>query len=264
MIKFFRKIRQQLLTENPPAGRAGKFSKPASPAGRYLIYAIGEILLVVIGILIALQMNNWNETRKQTNKTNHYISSLFEDLNENLKYLQRRNTEIRTDLKNIQKIGDRISKTNATLDTVTKISREEVSLMFYTFSNLNENTYQTLLNTGHIEYLDQWLQKELQQLSFMENDLMKINDKMSDDHSQVLIDFIKVYPMNKHGHIISENLADKVLDNLSEAEKISSLNSFLWIKGGVYNSILRRSEPLEEKTLWLMDSLKTLYPLLNE
>jgi len=47
MIKFFKKIRQQLLTEN-------KLSK-------YLIYAIGEIILVVIGILIALQINNWNK-----------------------------------------------------------------------------------------------------------------------------------------------------------------------------------------------------------
>jgi hypothetical protein len=50
MIKFFRKIRQKLLTEN-------KFSK-------YLLYAIGEIILVVIGILIALSINNWNENRK--------------------------------------------------------------------------------------------------------------------------------------------------------------------------------------------------------
>lgn len=49
MIKFFRHIRQKLLSEN-------KFSK-------YLIYAIGEIILVVIGILIALQINNWNENR---------------------------------------------------------------------------------------------------------------------------------------------------------------------------------------------------------
>jgi hypothetical protein len=50
MIKFFRKIRQQLLTEN-------KFSK-------YLVYAFGEIVLVVLGILIALQLNNQNEQRK--------------------------------------------------------------------------------------------------------------------------------------------------------------------------------------------------------
>ena len=53
MIKFFRKIRQKFLSEN-------KFSK-------YLIYAIGEIILVVIGILIALQINNWNQERIDEN-----------------------------------------------------------------------------------------------------------------------------------------------------------------------------------------------------
>ncbi len=50
MIKFFRKIRQQMLTENK--------------SSKYLLYAIGEIFLVVIGILIALQINNWNENEK--------------------------------------------------------------------------------------------------------------------------------------------------------------------------------------------------------
>jgi hypothetical protein len=50
MIKFFRQIRQRLVTENK--------------VGRYLIYAIGEIFLVVIGILIALSLNTWNDNRK--------------------------------------------------------------------------------------------------------------------------------------------------------------------------------------------------------
>jgi uncharacterized membrane protein YvbJ len=53
MINFFRKIRQQLLSE----GRTGKYIK----------YAVGEIILVVIGILIAVQINNWN-TEVQTKK----------------------------------------------------------------------------------------------------------------------------------------------------------------------------------------------------
>ncbi|MBZ9629124.1 hypothetical protein LB450_13530 [Psychroflexus sp. CAK1W] len=61
MIKFFRNlsadkagIRQKTLAENLPAGRAGKF-------GKYLLYATGEIILVVIGILIALSINTWNQ-----------------------------------------------------------------------------------------------------------------------------------------------------------------------------------------------------------
>ena len=54
MIRFFRKIRQNLLSE-------GKTVK-------YLKYAIGEIVLVVIGILIALSINNWNEQKKSRDR----------------------------------------------------------------------------------------------------------------------------------------------------------------------------------------------------
>ena len=65
MIKFFRKIRQKLLTEN-------KFSK-------YLIYAIGEIILVVIGILIALSINNWNDQKKNAASELIYYHRILED-----------------------------------------------------------------------------------------------------------------------------------------------------------------------------------------
>ena len=66
MIKFFRNSRQKLLIES-------KFSK-------YLIYAIGEIVLVVLGILIALQINTWNENRKATNKLEGYTAKLRNDI----------------------------------------------------------------------------------------------------------------------------------------------------------------------------------------
>ena len=66
MIKFFRHIRQRYISE-------GKTKK-------YLLYAIGEIILVVIGILIALQINNWNEGRKERKVENDILSMLYEDL----------------------------------------------------------------------------------------------------------------------------------------------------------------------------------------
>ena len=48
--------------------------------GKYLKYAIGEIILVVIGILIALQINNWNENKKENQKEQLYINALHEEL----------------------------------------------------------------------------------------------------------------------------------------------------------------------------------------
>tara|TARA_R110001599_G_scaffold144529_1_gene326183 strand:- start:268 stop:1359 length:1092 start_codon:yes stop_codon:yes gene_type:complete len=73
MIKFFRHIRKSLLMEN-------KKSKPALPAGRYLKYAIGEIVLVVIGILIALQINIWNQEKNNEEKVIKILQQVQKDL----------------------------------------------------------------------------------------------------------------------------------------------------------------------------------------
>lgn len=68
MIKFFQKIRQKQV-------ETGKVKN-------YLLYAIGEIVLVVIGILIALQINNWNEEYKDSQLEQSYYCKLLEDVNQ--------------------------------------------------------------------------------------------------------------------------------------------------------------------------------------
>ncbi|MFP4845285.1 DUF6090 family protein [Winogradskyella sp. PE311] len=67
MIKFFRKIRYNLMSENK--------------TGKYFKYAIGEIILVVIGILIALQINTWNNNKIDEKKEKEYLNNLIEDIN---------------------------------------------------------------------------------------------------------------------------------------------------------------------------------------
>jgi hypothetical protein len=74
MIKFFRRIRQKLLSEN-------KFSK-------YLIYGLGEILLVVVGILIALQVNNWNEHNKSLESEQLILMDLKNEISSNISKLK--------------------------------------------------------------------------------------------------------------------------------------------------------------------------------
>ncbi len=69
MVKIFNRIRQQLLTENK--------------TGRYVKYAIGEILLVVVGILIALQVNNWNEYKKDRKQEKKVLKELLTSLEHN-------------------------------------------------------------------------------------------------------------------------------------------------------------------------------------
>ena len=83
MFRFFRQIRQRLLTDNPPdqSRRAGKFSK-------YLLYAIGEILLVVIGILIALQVDTWNQEKKERQLELGILKEVRDNLSDDLSKIE--------------------------------------------------------------------------------------------------------------------------------------------------------------------------------
>jgi len=74
MITFFRQIRQSLLIKNK--------------IGRYITYAIGEIVLVVIGIMIALQINNWNEEKQRIEQEHEIMTNLAEDFKINLSNLE--------------------------------------------------------------------------------------------------------------------------------------------------------------------------------
>ncbi len=75
MIKFFRKIRKNMIKENRTS--------------KYLLYAIGEIVLVVIGILIALSINNWNEQRKMNLQEQELLEGLEIEFTINFKRLEK-------------------------------------------------------------------------------------------------------------------------------------------------------------------------------
>ena len=96
MIKFFRHIRQRMLKEN-------KTSK-------YLIYALGEIILVVIGILIALQINNWNEGQKDLGREHVVLIQLRDEYQTNLSQLE-------------EKMGQRSSIIEASLRLLSAIDQ---------------------------------------------------------------------------------------------------------------------------------------------
>ncbi|MCA0154414.1 DUF6090 family protein [Winogradskyella vincentii] len=119
--------------------------------GKYFKYAIGEILLVVIGILIALQINNWNEDRKARKQE--------------IKYLKNLQIDVLTELKNNDTIIDfRANKAKAAarllnfkkLNTATDIFELEgtIQTVFWwtTFIPTN-NTYKELLSSGNLNYL---------------------------------------------------------------------------------------------------------------
>ena len=141
MIKFFRKIRQRLLTEN-------KFSK-------YLLYAIGEILLVVLGILIALSINNWNNNNNDRILEKEYLKRLQKDLMADSKYFEERTEESKKSVTNYFLAIDKMYEPNKGWDDLSEFSSGFGSLTPFKSIHLTlqDFTFTELTNAGNLDLI---------------------------------------------------------------------------------------------------------------
>jgi len=168
MIKFFRKMRHQLLSENK--------------IRNYLFYAIGEIVLVVIGILIALQINNWNNDRIKKIAEHKYYENLKGELAEDKLEL---NGVIKYNIDDIEKFkyGIQIIEINdrKSVDTLGHIS---MTLFRYSDAYVQNNLYNTILNSGEIKLVNNT--KIIEGIRKLEETYLYIN-KMEDIHRDVIL-----------------------------------------------------------------------------
>ncbi|NNC50523.1 MAG: hypothetical protein HKO01_08330 [Flaviramulus sp.] len=139
MIKFFRKIRQKMLVEN-------KFSK-------YLIYATGEVVLVVIGILIALSINNCNTQRLNSIKEEHILLEIKDNLNEDLQNIE---FVINENAKKIRAIDSGfyfLSKMDENLQRGRKFADLMPILTNHSIFNPTRVAFDNMISTGNTDIL---------------------------------------------------------------------------------------------------------------
>ena len=105
MLRFFRQIRKNLLMSDKTR--------------KYLLYALGEILLVVIGILIALQINNWNEYRKNRIKEVGILEELLEDIKVNKQDLANDRNAEQTFVNNTKRVLEHFIQKRPTYDSLS-------------------------------------------------------------------------------------------------------------------------------------------------
>ena len=145
MIKFFRKIRQNLLTEN-------KFSK-------YLLYAIGEIVLVMIGILLALQVSNWNKYSQDRNSERKLLTNLHKDFLENKKQFELTKSTHQTHLSSLRSISS-LLPINGNKNSADSIRYFERLIRNKTF-NASSSSVELIVNSNSIELIQNDTLKQL-------------------------------------------------------------------------------------------------------
>jgi hypothetical protein len=220
MIKLFRNIRKNLLNE-------GKTTK-------YFKYAIGEIVLVVIGILIALQINNWNVENADHKKEVNYLKSLKNEMESNLASLNKEEDRISTFLKR-ERVMIKILNSKEAIDTTS----DRTIFNFYkeifnnpVITNIETGAINEIISSGGLQYIkndsirklvSSWDTRAARvkiQEAFLDETTQKIEDLLFDEQ---LINTRYLFSLNESFDVrLGEPSEEHSLKPLLKSEKFES------------------------------------------
>ncbi|WP_299252549.1 hypothetical protein [uncultured Lacinutrix sp.] len=143
-MKIFRKLRRTLIA-------SGKTKS-------YLIYAFGEIVLIVIGILIAWKINSLNEIRKNKIVEHKIYQSLNEELDSNLKILD---SSIYRYSENVKIISNTIRNVGLQPEEITTELKKDIVLLNYKLTQLHDGAINSINSTNKFEFIESAVLKHL-------------------------------------------------------------------------------------------------------
>jgi len=204
MIKFFRKIRYNLMEQNK--------------TGKYLKYAFGEIFLVMVGILLAVQVNNWNIERADNDRETKYQTNIVLDLKKDIVRL-----DYLIEFRKGRLIGDQniLQQMNGMpSNSLTELTKNVVnSLMEENFSP-NNTTFLELSNSGNLNLISN---DSIKLLLLELEELYKVN-KLSIDHET--FDYREYISKPASKHIVIDQLFPVFTGIKSVEEQKITLDNF--------------------------------------
>ena len=242
MIKFFRKIRYNLMSENK--------------TGKYFKYAIGEIILVVVGILIALQINNWNEGKKAKAKEREALLEIVSDLEYSLNDLDKVvNTQNNNLTKNINSLKTLIK----VLQTDQKY-HDSLGIHFYATNSYDEpyfktSGYNSLSSIGMDLVEDSKIRSAIGQFySAAISDTEGAFSELKQDFHEYMLDFIRkdftLLTLDKGQKVLYPNNYETLKVN---KEYIQSLRIFLALNEAYRNSL----NDIKDEAIQLKENIET-------
>jgi len=214
--------------------------------GKYLKYAFGEIILVVIGILIALQINNWNENRKKAAKEIQYLVSFKNDLFANITELERviQKSEITSN-----KADSILKFQNNEIDDIAlpELIHFIMGASDFTVYGTQEGTIQDVIGSGNLDIIKN--DSIRQAIGSWEGNLKlireweKIEKKSVDDYTDLLMPLLDLYK-DDPSLIITKETKDMLFDNRLFLNHLTDRESLPFTLNELYKNELLKLQSL--------------------
>jgi len=212
----------------------------------------------MIGILLALQVNNWNEERKNNNAVENYTRSLISDLStdstgiaETVKIM-----ESETDL--FKEFQIRLTAPTATIDTLYRIFEEEFPVLTTALGPFSDNTFNVLTSTGDIGLFPDSLSNRLFSLNRVQEDYLENKFNSWENFRGGVMNLAYNFPLPQSFSMINGGpLYERTL-KLNEDEFIVQFNSVALAKQNVYRQGIRDLQIVNEHTNDLLRILRDI------
>ncbi|WP_296318874.1 DUF6090 family protein [Winogradskyella sp.] len=217
--------------------------------GKYFKYAIGEIILVVIGILIALQVNNWNENRKLIKQQKGLTASIKKDLKADITYLNEYIEKLRRDYEILQDQSIKVNRISYSKDSLIHFLKKEIYIFSVTFEGFNNNSYESIKTSGKLDILDEALKQPLYELSILQSVNYDKNQGLANDYYDEIENLVRYYPIQVPFAFIKDTSQnDFVWKNMNKKDMILNLNSWGTVKANYLRVTLGDFIKILEKT----------------
>ena len=230
-------------------------AQASAKAGRYFKYAIGEIILVVIGILIALQINNWNENSKKNTIKASYINSLIGDYKKDTLQLNEGFAENTSHLKSLDSIYLSLNSENIDLEHFLKIFKT-FNGNIRTQTTFNTNSYNVLIASGSIDILDKELIESLMELNRLQNHLTMVINSNSDTYVGLLANSALEFPIFNYLPL-SESANDLIWKQVDTERIPNVIINIIGFKRYAITRYLDLSKEINQKTEEVLVLLKS-------
>jgi len=222
--------------------------------GKYFKYAIGEIILVVIGILIALQINTWNTEHDNKKIVHKNSKTLIENLTKDSLHFVKTIQEIEIQQKVLLDFEKRLSKDSATLDTLIQIARFEFSPLVRIVSFPNDNAYNTMVLSSEINLFDRKLTQTIYDLYRKHQILGQIADDNFSTYTQAIETYLNSYTFNFLGTmLIKGNLQNELWRDVDAKDLIAKFNKLVGGKRLGYGSKKSLETLIKESSLLIKE-----------
>ena len=255
MLTFFRKIRKALMD--------------SGSTRKYLLYAIGEIALVVIGILIALQINNWNIDRLNRISEREGLARIVQDLKKDLENIGRsqRFNDLRL-LRGVQvleKLGTNASEIkNWEAYKLAKRSGEYppasnsfgkllLSLRFYYLFEESRATFQDFLSTGKLDIIRDRELKALIQSYYSGLEYNTNYQHLLLQNRNALVMFLRKHGISMMNTMNLEQTMNQIED---KEELVAIIENFLFITRTAYSNQILNKESVRNLVMVLIDRIE--------